>query len=1193
MTITVKNNQINTTFKSTEAMVSRRDLIVAKEGFGFIQFKVAANNGEFGGFEVKKNFIRQDESVLLRQSNEFAKVQSIQGERLVYKRVITVSFKEKSDFSLFRSMRHALDSNMDLCSFKSGSWVNHKNGKIVDNSKVNEICFMAYSASSVKDKTAFYIVGSRQDAIKFIDVEGTFSGIIENIKNSVALAEAGKEITRVGLNISGTRISNRKYNTVLFYGKFNGATLDGEAYMTKESLIEEYRIPCNSQDVPEIQARFNEVGIAKFKSKNVEQSLMNEILEYKLEEFGFTLSQLKAKKVLYVGASNTPSFVYVGDGGEVDLAIDENGLKTKVDLAKITARINEPINLLLMSVAKEGEAKTCKQVLEAVMYHALIMDGAVVEGEMFSFENWYNELLDEMIDQLDRAYDNVINEFDGREEQTKEDYGISIIRGIDPSNPAVSGKIISDAADRIANMINKLSFNAGGVVGAVCSDIAAAFISPEMIKANPKLQFVKAGEVIIGGNEDIVDTKGILVKMPKMYLNEHASVVAISGEEAANRVWEAKRSGAFDGIIAAEKQEEIARLIARWYISVPSGSLILPNISEMFRLIAGMDCDMDKAFILTNPLIVKVLWNKEQNLTISAKKVINKSETTSSLIARRIAEKSAKEEMRRKGAYDFDLLFEDTFERVIEHEGKIGFITFCNNTIVAMLINSLRGDDSDAREWVKAVIKKANIKSAEELKDIFTSPEEMNAEELKAAELTMTEDGVEVNERYASFIVNSINESKLTRDNLIKFLLCANKVMRLYQESNIDGAKTSYYVNMIIESCGFTAESLIPITVKCNLSGAKESRCISISRETRDFGTSVKDVLGKVQDQLCEYAREVLFPEFIKEINEKTVSKDMLLILDEVYNSIEYKSIQNELMALKGAYNMAYVVDIADQLNKDDEGNRGRLNKGALGIWNKMHKIALAAANGDETLAARMLMVCQMSTKEQGVEKARYALDPNSTNKILYTMNPAMGALAYVGSEGYEIKGKVIAGEANGTFEFIKGVSTCGNCILDNKFFGFNRTEEFNDETGERVVSYVAVKAEVMNGVATAIVHPENHKNFKNVSDELGFALVSGLKAFNKTQDTACVRVEDKVYLHHDFEKTALNAEGDVDFDAIINNADQVLEIAQTRVGLDKNNMADISDMNECEIYFVNAITTTFAVTSKGSVIAYNLDLAQ
>lgn len=1126
------NNLLNK-FNTLKGAVERRDLFVGQQQYGIVRYNVSGVNT---GISITSEVISQKENAYIRNGNDDVVTISMNrslASNEVLSKFVMVRFDSADAVVAFESKCIKVNANMELIEVREdGTMFNliSKEEVVCDVDALSDVSFFLYSASSVKDKAAVFYVGDRSEANKALNYKGVWAGVCMTI-NDAALA--GKHLSRMGLNWSGTS-EVPFYSTVVLYDGFlegfKDGVKDGEVIVREDFICDLFNLE-RGQVTFDVQARIADGTVAKFKTQATTNKGFDFTLEHLLKRHGFTMEQLKANKVL--PAVGKPVFRLVGQGEAVAI-IDQNASKCESEI-----EFDKGVKFLLMAIAKETKSKFNMQLLQKVIL-------AVAEEGQVALDKWVSDFKKYFESIVENRFDTFLDQFFNEDELEfiKEDFGLSLIRSVAPSNPATASKIAEDAASGILQMVEKLSIPDGlGLNGAVSSDFAAIF---------GDYHFIKDNEILIGGEKgklkgegSLVGKRCILQKVPNMFVKEYASLTVVSPETLTHRVK------------AANISDDLKEVLISWYNRVPSGSFVLPNTKEMFILIAGMDTDFDKCFLFFNDLIVKPLFAKEERLYISTK------------VANAIAEGNRFEAKRLKKAFgkiNYDTIFIETFKRVIEHEGLVGKITNENDAIIAMMTMCVLGDYSIARLFISKNI--TNNESTHN-KAAFVVPTVANAAELG---LSIEKGQVLVNEAFAKYIVKEMRACEVTEQNIMAFLREANKVFRLFQEGNIDGAKTSEYVALVITAKGFVPLSLTKNRLEVNLHG--DDRSIKIVAEERNAERNeivFEDVMGRLRADMIQFVNNEVFPVMVKQVNDTKYDKDIMTRMSQEFGKVD-GAIIDEMFTLTSAYNAIYQVERVakgSQINRDSEGNVGYLHKAVKGIFNRIQFLAEYMVNGDKEKAALLVMAATILRANHNpyTKQAYYSLQSTSTRKMIYTQNPAMAALAYLPS--YEVKGNVVAGPNNGTFTFVDGVSICNTVVLDNKFIGANKDKDGNK---------VPVVGVVVDGVCTVTVSPANHKNYKEVDDTLSFVGVDGLVPFAKGRNSGCVMINGKVYIHEDVTQT---------FHDAIGLADQELDVKEVPFGLSRTETMRFTDMQEGVLYYINDMVTTRHYAGKNGYVNF------
>lgn len=650
------------------------------------------------------------------------------------------------------------------------------------------------------------------------------------------------------------------------------------------------------------------------------------------------------------------------------------------------------------------------------------------ELPMEKLNRFYDNLMDKVMtkESIDAIFKESQNPVMG------DNYDLSILGSKCPTNPVVAASRISSKMDTIKNNIQGLSFE-------TCFDDDSVSSFNMLLSADFTAVF---GVRVIG--DDCVFNAGIarmIEKMGKDYDNRFDIAIMTKAPKTGIPEYLRAHFMTFDEIDTAidniEISDSLKRMFKFKFHNSPDGVIYFPSNKEVFGTLAGSDTDGDKVQAYFDKYMVNQC-TEHVVLRIDTTHYVDetaKNTNLSSGYAKKLADTmiAMGKNIEETGYDDNGKNIGETVTLDDDFIGKmyvlnvvsqlsIGQITFWNNKIIMLLVEAYLGRLNN----VKTFLKECGI-----------------SEGFRDEALNIDEDAV-INEKYALNLRSRMGEVVWTQENIIEFLICCNKIFRLYQEGAIDATKTGIYIDII-----FTCESLF-IERLYKLTTAYEDKTRRIAKKyiTRDYSSRrefciVNDVKTKVVEFVDEFAKtenrlmERANTEFRSFINENAnkfrysdaeidAFADTLAAVEEsdaniIRSLYNIKIVYNSIVARRAKLVME------DNYTPEDK----EIFKNELDELSNAIRVILDKTTLDDTQKARLVLGIGCSYRVSD-------LKADSTNKFAYTLCKElvfpyfMGGREYTTECGIISKGNHLDGQ---TVSVSRGVSEYG-LILDSKYTG-------------------------------------------------------------------------------------------------------------------------------------------------------------
>ena len=505
---------------------------------------------------------------------------------------------------------------------------------------------------------------------------------------------------------------------------------------------------------------------------------------------------------------------YLGDGNNTNMLLDSNAIKCHI----------KPSNLVfsIMSIGKVTTSQTSKQLLEKVIIEAQR------QNRLEEVVEYINQ---QGIKQVARLISDILSQ-DIKEVSLKDEYILDVLAKTNPSNPIVNAKRVEDAYQTIKNIIDGLNIEfvdednkATMFNTVVAGDITATFgkgLIPDdcvvigkfskMMDKNPELK-EKYG-------------KFIGIKYPTMFINEFASGKVLTINEMINIIH------------ASDLPQRAKRGLTIYFRNMSDATIMFPASRDIFNTCAGMDTDFDKICVIFDKMIVDLLFNKQEVLNISSAtpKDLEQIKYVSKSLARELNSlNKAIETNTSFNIYDNDF-YGKMFCKQIETDDSIGSITKANNRTIALLSECMRGNFAPAKNFL--------------IENLGTSKN-------NKLKYEVTRDIVDI--AYVDDMINKMQYVIWNKENIINFLTDCSRVFRLYQETQIDGAKTGIYLERRLTAKTIKPTSCMSIEVK-EVNGV--TMLVRNIPEMKAIKTKhgyiepivFEDILGGIQSKLVDVA---------------------------------------------------------------------------------------------------------------------------------------------------------------------------------------------------------------------------------------------------------------------------------------------------------------------------------------------------
>ena len=742
----------------------------------------------------------------------------------------------------------------------------------------------------------------------------------------------------------------------------------------------------------------------------------------------------------------------VGDIDKATHIFDKNTTKAKVNYDREITRgltimavshlsaghLNSQVNETLYAVAAKQTYELINDVNNFPTYTIKDNNGNTkkvranfllnAELPMDKLNKFYDNLMDNLM--VKESIDTIFKE--SKNPDMGDDYDLSVLASKCPNNPVVAASRISSKMDTIKNNIQGLSFGP-------CFDDGSTSSFNMLLSADFAATF---GFRVIG--DDCVFNAGIarmIEKMGKDYDNRFDIAIMTKAPKTGIPEYLRAHFMTFDEIDAAidnmETNDSLKRMLKFKFHNSPDGVVYFPSNEKIFKTLAGSDADGDKVQAYFDKYMVGQC-TEHVVLTIDTTHYVDKADKNTDLssgYAKKLADtmiamgKNIEEtgyDANGKNIGETVTLDDDFIGKMyvlnVVSQLSIGQITFWNNKVIMLLIEAYLG----RLDNVKVFLKECGI--SEGVRD-----EALNIDE-KAV----------ISEKYALNLRSRMGEVVWTQENIIEFLICCNKIFRLYQEGAIDATKTGVYIDII-----FTCESLF-IERLYKLTTAYEDKTHKIAQKyiTRDYSTRREFcVINNVKTKVSEFVDE-----FAKTENRlmKRANTEFRNFINENANKFRYSDAEIDAFAdtmmavgrsdaniIRSLYNIKIVynsivarrsklVRTDDYTPEDKEMFKAELDELSNAIRVILDKTTLSDTEKAELVLG---IGCSYRTND---------LKADSTNKFAYTLCKElvfpyfMGGREYTAECGIISYGDHLDGQ---TVSVSRGVSEYG-LILDSRYTG-------------------------------------------------------------------------------------------------------------------------------------------------------------
>lgn len=1044
--------------------------------------------------------------------------------------------------------------------------------------------FGYYTTGSIKKDSAFYIkdVTDLRTLIKenWNGMYLTYSAL-----DKMSEDKARTTVGRLSLMITGNKKFISTKSIAMYDGKLgdmnvngkvvNGANGTADGLMIANNEFIQYALRLNSPEKAMqfvMQVRIEEPFIGKGQLQARSKEYNSLVLE--------TLYQADKTKLRLYGVELKDGWDATVESrrevfNNINLLVDKDTVKAGGE-HEIVKDVEE-ITLNILAIKFEPSiAKIAIQTLEKVYYYAALkykQDG-IDELDKY-FQNCFESEVTEMIDNLFKPGNGYANL------DTK--YSQDIVREITPRlTPVSSYRRVLDMQNSITNIINKMGLSLkhengmpSSLTAVLCCDISSLIIYKGLIKdnevffgeyANTFYEYEQQYGVDSKEYKELVDSiiKAIVFRYPSLELDEKLPVRFLTFEEIDERLSEKINSGEID--------EYVANVLNYEFFNTSRATIMLAPNSILFKILGGADIDFDKVNIVTDKMYIKMLFEdglrkhfevstvapgtpkndkekeelkvkeQEYNTFVSKMNDLNKSK------------KSNKVEFAKTKTYDAlsSTFYKDMYNFSYPHEGEVGPITNKNTMIVALLTECRLGNCGPAKNFIKALIGSEGVRN-----------KVLNVKHFN-------DDGVKlIDEVYVELLFEQMNNVKWTDTNIIIFLEECNKISQLYQMSNIDGAKTGYYIDSRISIETIVIGSLC----KVQANPVKGERFYKLERVLPDnVGKTVEvvtydknkftdrvryyvGIIGKLQDKFIDFTNNVV-TRFIKDNADKFNYSELeitefekvigrVVKLNDVEDGFGTKTLDDlyTIKALYQLYSNDYREKRAEVDPKDDNADmlfaelKEEFNEEIQPLRISAMRILsnlTFSNNPREDLKLKGTLALALSVWNYNAETKTYEYIPSSTNKFGYNVLPEYVYAYYTdGSDTYTAKAKIIQNDSANVLDRVELVDG-----MNKDFMLFTNSRY----TGEVIVGHdgyvyahntFEVDEVVDNGESLLIID-KDIINDKLVSKDN--KCPNFLKTFNKSN---LLRVDEEGVLlsptdKHDFldagEEYMFDGELDVDY---------------------------------------------------------------
>ena len=704
---------------------------------------------------------------------------------------------------------------------------------------------------------------------------------------------------------------------------------------------------------------------------------------------------------------------FLGDGSNTNMLLDSNAVKCHI----------KPSNLVfsMMSIGKVTTSQASKQFLEKVIIEAQR------QGRLEEFIEYINL---QGTKQVARIISNILSQ-EVKEVNLNDNYILDVLAKTNPSNPIVNAKRVEDAYQTMKNMIDGLNIefvdedNKATIYNTVVAgDITATFgkgLIPEDCVVIGK--FSK----LMDKNPELKDkySKMVGIKYPSMFINEYASARVLTINEM------------IEIIHSSDLSQKVKRGLTIYFRNMSDSTIMFPASRDIFDTCAGMDTDFDKLCVIFDKMIVDLLYGRQQVLKIS-------SATPKDLENIKYVSKSLAEEVKMLNRAietntSFNLYDEEFYSKMyckqIETDDSIGSITKANNRTIALLSECMRGNFAPAKNFL--------------IENLGTSKN-------NKLKYEVTRDIVDI--AYVDDMINKMQYVIWNKENIINFLTDCSRVFRLYQETQIDGAKTGIYLERRLTAKTIKPTSCMSIEVK-EVNGV--TMLVRNIPEMKAIKTKhgyiepivFEDILGGIQSKLVDVAN-IEFRQVI-EINKNLFAytnkqvKEFNDLVTKLNNSKEGKKLLSSLATLKSTYTSLtadYIKSVND-CTKDGVTDEDKLHviketytTNCKSIGNSIRAILNKLRTKLGSLKGAVVLAIGCTRFEDN----KVIIDAHSKNRFAYNCVPEL-VYAYLIGKEYKVYGTILqtGKEVEGLVELVNGVSKNG-LIIKERYTGM---VEFKNDT--------------------------------------------------------------------------------------------------------------------------------------------------
>lgn len=886
-------------------------------------------------------------------------------------------------------------------------------------------------------------------------------GLYDELKAQLTIEKGAKFASRLGLLKTTGKMDCYLENFIVMYddvldmvsGMSDGYALEAAGFTVGKDNITTEAEACKV-------AKQLRLGLSqKFTNVVIQQSLFARKVKMIMDYLKTLKSSVLENTTRYYNEKGRIVAVIVGDLNKASHIFDSNSTKAMVNYTK---KINRGLTVMAINHLSEGHLNS--QMNESLFVAAAEQDAAdaiaaenagmnFVPGKhMMRLEGFFNNLLDEL---MAEGVATILAK-DSKDISLSDNYDLSRLASVCPTNPTVINSNYSSFMDTLKNAIQGLSFKtkfANGISSTynmlLSCDIAAVFgvkVIPNdcVFNAGVARMMIKHPELA----EQLAE--GVITKSPKMGVYEYLRTRFLSFDEL------------FAIIDAQNIDEDLKNQLKFKYLNAPEGQVFFPSNEEIFKTLAGSDADGDKVQV-TFDSYIKSLCTKRVVLIIDTTKdkgeYVEQQSKIGSNFARLIQDKLNKtskslEELHLdiNGNLTGDVVstgdgfVESMYMMNMTSQLSIGQITFWNNKLIAILIETLRGNV----EYVKAFLKENGI--VEGAND----------------ELLVVDDSI-VNERFALNLKDAMGQVVWTKENLIRFCVYCNEIFRLYQEGAIDATKTGIYLDIIFK-CDtvsierlYNLETVIDKEKKVVIEPAVKDELGNIIKPEKSFTLNFKkiqrnyenkydsvyinnvkvdvihfvDAMGAVENRLIDRVNNEFRLVIEENLNIFRYSdsnvQDFIDTMNEVNDN--YPKVLQGLYAIKIAYNSL----VSERASKDEitSEEREAYNNELSNISNAVRTLIDTINFGHYSDEERELFIAELLLGV-GCSWSPNRVNPFSSSKFAYTICPEYAYAYFTGGTTYSASAKVLnrGQHADGsTVMLSRGVSEYG-MITDSRYTG-------------------------------------------------------------------------------------------------------------------------------------------------------------